>query len=521
VTDRRVHKSIGERFDVESTRHEDPIRRVRRRVCWVVAIVMLVGVVLLMWDDDNQVYQSRSVANPHRIIEDKCEKCHHVSFHLLQRTLGFDSADFQHACKECHSLKAPDHHPAAIAPGMVDDCTACHKEHQGDVDLTRVTDQHCVRCHGDLAAASTTGVSHFALSITSLADHPEIALQRENEMPESRHGVHQVAEWLDGQWRDRGRLVFNHAYHLHPEGVLVPNTHPDYDPEAQTPSMKILACASCHQADDDGAYMKPISYQQHCKQCHDLQFSSQLATVHKKSMSDMNPLPHVSPELIRGVLRDRLMDYIEKHSEELDLSEEPPIDPSKPVKLPIAKNKWDWVEQLLPDMENLLFASGAVAGQGDLKHGCQHCHKTEKQVNAGARVAWRIVPPDVPRRWFAHARFRHDRHDTMTTLEGEKKFRCTNCHDIAPGREAGASGNGTGNSKHEFIGSKRAGDILMPSIQVCRQCHGEGRETNSPAASDRCTECHRYHPAEHERSAEETVLLDYFHESIARQGPGK
>jgi hypothetical protein len=256
-------------------------------------------------------------------------------------------------------------------------------------------------------------------------------------------------------------------------------------------------------------------------QCHNLDLASQLATVHAKSVSDMNPLPHVSPELIRGVLRDRLMDYIEKHPEELAPSEEPPIDPSKSVKFPTAKDKWDWVEQLLPDMEDRLFSSGSVAGQGDLKYGCQRCHQTEKQVDVDARVAWRIVPPNVPVRWLGHARFRHDRHDTMITLEGEKKFRCTKCHHFPAAGAGGTGGNGAGNLNHEFIGSKRAGDILMPSIQVCRQCHGGRLETNSGAASDRCTECHRYHPAGHLESAQEAALHDYFHESFAKRSPGK
>ena len=511
MADRRVHNSIGERFDIESTRHEDPIRRVRRQVCWVVAIIMAVGVIFMVWEGDNQIYQARPVAGPHRLFDDKCEQCHHTSFHLLQRTLGIDSADFQHGCKQCHSDDAADHHPAAVSAGMMDDCTTCHKEHQGDEDLTLVTDQHCVRCHRDLASSSTTGEGHFVSIITSLTDHPEIALLREEALPESPHGMHQVAEWLDGQWQDRGRLVFNHDFHMDPRGISLPPDHRDYDPGKKSPSMKKLACADCHQPDDEGAYMKPVSYENHCKQCHQLYFSRKLATVHRESVDTMNPLPHEPAELIRGVLRDRLMDYIQQHPEELALPVERPVDPSKPGSLPTAKNNWDWVEQHLPRMEDQLFATGPAAGQGDLKYGCQLCHQTESQLRPDARVDWKIVEPKVPARWLSHARFRHDRHDTKITLDGEKPFACTECHDVKT----------TASTGRDDIGSVRAGDILMPSIEVCRQCHGGRLETSSGAAADRCTECHRYHPAEPEGTTQDAALLDYIHKSIANQSSGK
>jgi len=508
VADRRVHNSIGERFDVESTRHEDPIRRLRRRVCWGVTVLMLAGVVLLTWNDNNQVYQARPVASPHRLFEDKCEKCHHTSFHLLKRTVDSDSAAFQHSCKVCHSHDAPDHHPAAIATGMVDDCTACHKEHQGDADLTRVTDQHCIRCHGDLASAGTSGARHFSSSVTTLADHPEIALLRKTEVPVSAHGLHRVAEWLDGQWQDRGKLIFNHEVHLDPEGILVPTDHPDYDAGKK----QQLKCASCHQADEEGAYMKPVTYQQHCQQCHQLHFSRQLVT-NDGSLTGMVPLPHESPELIRGVLRDRLMNYIEENPGRLVPSDDLPRDPAKQVKPATAEDKWDWVEQRLLAMEDQLFSSGSVAGRGDLMYGCQRCHQTEKQVDTGGKVAWKIVKPEVPVRWLSHARFRHDRHDTKITLNGEKPFSCTECHNVNVTRAAeGSSGPMEG-----VLASVRAGDILMPSIQVCRQCHGGRLTADSGAASDRCTECHRYHPAEHGEAPQEAALLDYIHESIARK----
>jgi hypothetical protein len=503
VVDERFHSTISERFDVESNRHSDPIRRLRSRVCWIVTIVSVLAGMLVWSGGDSRLYESRPVASPHQLFEQKCELCHQQSFHLLRRTLGAAGSAFQHACKKCHAQDGADHHPTQINAAMVDDCTACHKEHQDHSDLIAVTDSHCIRCHQDLSTSLATDRAAFTSGISSIENHPEIAIMRGLDGVGEVHGAHKVADWLDGQWRDNGKLVFNHAVHMDPLGVLVPTDHSEYGKKDRDgPLRTTLDCSSCHQPDGQGVYMQPISFEQHCRSCHQLQFSTQLASL-EKSLADGDPLPHATPEIIRGVLRDRLMEYIERSSGLLSPGgeEETPRNPAKPPRDATAADKWEWVEERLPRIESLLFDDGAMAGEGDLKYGCQRCHQTQ-QINEGGRVKWGVVDPQIPQRWLAHTRFPHNRHEMV---------RCLECHH---GMQDGTSPQDTG-----FVMlSTRSEDILMPSINVCRSCHQGAAASKTGMVSGRCTDCHRYHGTATIDSATADSLRDYLESAADRQG---
>jgi hypothetical protein len=183
--------------------------------------------------------------------------------------------------------------------------------------------------------------------------------------------------------------------------------------------------------------MQPINYEQHCASCHQLSYSSLLA---KTPLANNKPLPHVDPELINGILRDRLINYRK-------LQSNPTIrDPNQiddfgatrnPAKVPLSEDTqsdWDWVEAHLPNMQALLFAGGKTAGQGDLQNGCALCHT-------------------------------FDRHQTT-----DKD------NSIITARQ---SVNGS--------------DILIASIKKCQSCHTDERNQTPAIARGRCVHCHDYH----------------------------
>jgi predicted CXXCH cytochrome family protein len=70
------------------------------------------------------------------------------------------------------------------------------------------------------------------------------------------------------------------------------------------------------------------------------------------------------------------------------------------------------------------------------------------------------------------ARFEHSAHETS---------KCTDCH-AAPD-------------------SKKASDVLMPAIAVCRDCHMGAEKVTNKVASD-CGTCHGFHMAPHEVKAQ-------------------
>jgi hypothetical protein len=94
---------------------------------------------------------------------------------------------------------------------------------------------------------------------------------------------------------------------------------------------------------------------------------------------------------------------------------------------------------------------------------CSLCHVV-KAGSAGAVP--RIEKPGLPDLWMPRAVFDHSRHT---------RSNCAACHaaDV----------------------SRSSADINMPSKHSCTQCH------HKTGATDRCTDCHKYHPGQPQTSS--------------------
>jgi hypothetical protein len=95
---------------------------------------------------------------------------------------------------------------------------------------------------------------------------------------------------------------------------------------------------------------------------------------------------------------------------------------------------------------------------------CNKCHIVE-----GTRQPLpRIVKTAVPQIWFPHSVFAHRAH---------RMLECASCHR---GVEQ----------------SKATADVLLPGIQVCRECHRASTQSEgaqSQSAPTDCITCHVYH----------------------------
>jgi predicted CXXCH cytochrome family protein len=298
-----------------------------RWTSWMVTVVpcAVLVVLLLCFSVFNQtIYDAGPLSAAHARMRNDCGLCHQwpdgpARFDKHSGLVNVGPVP-DTACWECHA--APAHQVTQIAE-KVYRCAECHREHRGDQQsLARVADSFCTSCHADLL--TTSGPSHdFVRQITSFANHPQFAVLRggpsesqiagEDLGPGEGHRVYEVAERvassLPWTWRDKANLRFNHQSHLHPDGVLVPPSHAEY---GDGKTFKRLECSDCHVPDDDGRYMRPINYESHCMACHSLDFSTKLHQI-DASLDLTGPLPHVEPQLIRGLLRDRLMAYARKH----------------------------------------------------------------------------------------------------------------------------------------------------------------------------------------------------------------
>jgi len=344
----------------------------RRAKTWAlvasVALVVCWSVVDILHPQASSYHTHGALANPHAAWDSNCEACHKahgISEFGLASIFKTQERWHDLTCTKCHA--GPTHHDSLTTEGQAfhDRCSNCHHDHAGrTASLTRISDEHCVRCHEDLAKNHKDGKPSFQ-NVTAFATakgHPEFTAIREfgpsGEAPARPY--------------ERRRLKFNHALHMTPGIVLEPGSADrSWTPEklgrlhvgsdrdfvdaakdrykrggkATDPIQ--LACADCHQLDaghsdlavlpDDpsrrtfeelamarageprqsvlppraaGAYYLPVNFAAHCMACHPLRAPDGTAG---DAVIPGFPVPHrVQPaelkSLIVGNYRGRLLD---------------------------------------------------------------------------------------------------------------------------------------------------------------------------------------------------------------------
>ncbi len=195
-----------------------------------------------------------------------------------------------------------------------------------------------------------------------------------------------------------------------------------------------LKCADCHLPPG----MEPVSYEKHCASCHTLGFDRRFT----------ESAPHKEPKVVYDFVAKKLTDYIAAHPREIPLVDEPDKRlPSRPPQPP-ARNAPEWVEQRLADAQLLLW-----------RKACKECHALS--YPNGPDALPEVAKAAITARWLPHAAFDHEAHQMLA---------CAACHSKA-------------------ATSQETSDVLIPGIQVCRECH----HTGATAAEARCFECHGYH----------------------------
>jgi hypothetical protein len=455
-------KLIAEKYAIDYPRRPLSTRLWKSRWNWLALFAACLVGVALYFVQGNAAFWAGPVSHSHASFAMDCQKCHTESWQPALRLASLDSGRHSvpdSACRKCHPTVG-DHHPRVgeVEPA----CAACHQEHRPAQPLLQVADNECSRCHADLRSIQGAEL-RFAAEIVSFdegtAGHPEFALRRAENVNDE-HGATLVAMFDDAisKWVDNGGVIFNHKVHLATEGVLDANRKP----------VK-LECSNCHQEERDGRYMQPIVYEQHCATCHPLRLAGELA--------DLGDLPHENPEVVRGVIRERLA----QPKNELESAVTVPAIRRLPQPSTRTQAQNASADVLLAAANHAVFGLEA-------KGLCRKCHHVE--ITDG-RWTVPLVNPEfgetadasremIPSRWFAHGQFHHAKHESM---------KCEQCH------QAGES--------------SKTSDLLLPGIADCRKCHGSNPTSIASDVSAECVMCHDYHgPAKHPPT--ETALLTFF-----------
>lgn len=491
MADERTNPKISERFDIVLERRPNRMLRWRWWATWLAGLAAVIGVSIPYLRGDYTAFEARPVCRAHQHFEMQCSQCHDQRLAPIYRLAGYRSFSVSQAkCRKCHIQNSTDHF-VGLTQLRANHCVECHAEHH-DETLLKVADQTCIDCHQNTKELKSD--TPFA-DVANWNRHPQIALRAGKPLT-AGHLALERGQFSGGAWKDNASIYFSHARHL-PQtgGVLIPHTHPEYG--SSTTKTKVLTCASCHEMDESGAFMKPINYEKHCAECHTLRFSSKLHPTDSTGSFLNAPLPHASSQIVMGVLRERLMQYINDPRNAGEITK--PRPPHKPDPAPLPKTdaeKLKWVEQqlqavtpIIKQAEGPAQPAGAVPHQQainpldrQIRTGCGHCHilTAVKSPPAAAGTLpplakWDVEAPRIPSRWLPYARFRHAPH---------RMEKCTACHY----RSRDPDGRTSPVSQ-----SASASDILIPKIETCMECHGDRPRQGTAGVRADCVECHGYH----------------------------
>ena len=335
------------------------------------------------------------------------------------------------ACQACHTV---DQHAASPAQAVLGAarCASCHLEHNEPAQLVKQHQGLCADCHGDLPG--------------------DVALENAEDFLDAHPGFKvsllQPSTTVDGetQWQlehflvaeaqeaDLSNLKFNHEVHLDAEGIISPD------------GRRVVECGDCHVLEPGGARMQAIGMDEHCIDCHTLSFDPDDPT---------RQVPHGDPEAVMQVL-------IEYYSARL-LGADPDAVEQRVRRPGQALTRQD------RDRAAVEARAQAMRVAEDLfeRQACVNCHEVTQAGN-NTELPWQVKPVRLTASFYPHANFSHAAHDTEVTG-------CDSCH--------GASE------------SESAHDLLIPDIEVCRDCHGSGSERRNNAAQtpSTCIMCHSFH----------------------------
>jgi hypothetical protein len=337
-------------------------------------------------------------------------------------------------CTACH--KTVQHHvrPADRVLFEEDRCGDCHIEHQQPSRLVQRDSRQCTQCHAQLDAmkknTQLANVSDFG------ADHPDFRLSILQKAAPGSAQWRAMRTPRDARPTERSGLIFSHAVHLNPKGIK------------SSQGYEKLVCASCHQPESGGRHMLPIRMEPHCARCHSLQFDEH---------DPATTVPHgdltKAFETVQAHFIRRYLDETRPRNSSSGSTSRRPGGESEVMARDEQRRARDWA-----DKQSLLVVREMLE-----KRVCNECHVIEHVPGATGFAQWRIEPVRITQEWLPLARFTHVSHGTTP---------CEKCHADAPA-------------------SKVSGDVLMPKIGVCRECHSGGDDATK-LPSD-CGMCHAFH----------------------------
>ncbi|MEP2775681.1 MAG: hypothetical protein ABJQ29_04380 [Luteolibacter sp.] len=365
-------------------------------------------------------------------------------------------------CLACHAGKS------FHQPNMPDEyaCHTCHKEHAGSGFIAEVTNDYCLTCHSSekLMQEAAKIAAHLdphtfpsspdSKGLNSSLGRPEDGY---TQVIRDFHDGHPEFRVIREEIRDKNTLKFNHEVHMKTGGV-------------QKLDGSALSCMDCHNSDAKGEYQLPITYDQHCSDCHALQFDPD--TIGDATKPGL-VLPHGDPFYVRSFLRSLNIQYETYAKTEEGITGRDELKAYVEEKRASIEEFYETGEEL----ERAVFFSGKDKrlpnGEVAQFESCATCHEVSPPAkDNGTPVIAKVYAPN---RWMEVGKFNHELHKNV--LPEDKKHL-----NADRGEDAQCL------ACHEVLSSTETSDVNLPGIASCTTCHSP-----DGGIDHRCVRCHTYH----------------------------
>jgi len=338
------------------------------------------------------------------------------------------------ACVQCHADTTVHADPDMFDMHALQDvrCASCHKEHNGDEYLVRKDQFLCSECHEKLNARVDTELEDISDFAEQHSEFKPLLFTRDQTSTD------------EGSWQ---RVSLKGAVVKHETGLKFPHdVHLDVNGLESPTGNKVLQCSNCHQSDSSGSYMLPIEFERDCQQCHRLTFDPN---------TPERELPHSNLEALSSTL-DEYYAYVALRGEYQDDDVPAPAIitqrriPGKELTPVQRRTALAWAKEKADDVKEEVIEFRT----------CGLCHKVERDEQALS--GWKVPDVHMSQRWFSKGDFDHAAHRVSA---------CSDCHQADK--------------------SKVSEDVILPAIDVCRDCHG-GEHTENKLETG-CVDCHAFH----------------------------
>lgn len=342
----------------------------------------------------------------------------------------------------------------------VDRCSSCHSEHNTRAKIIPTDQEMCGTCHAKLDASlphtKLQNVSDFG------TDHPQFRPTIITTPSFTKPDFTRIS--LDDNPKGFSGLKFPHKMHLATTGgvaKMADRIGGKFGNGLGSSLGSGVECADCHRPEAGGALFDPVNMQQDCAVCHDLVFEDDEGYE--------RTLRHGEPNEVIASMRDFYQAKALGNIRDAEMNSRTRRRPGRAASIRDLNRRelaFKQADQRTAQKVNAIFSEGGA---------CFDCHEINKPTDI-ATLDFSIRPISVNDKFYPKSPFDHASHEIGNLT-------CETCHAAKT--------------------STLSADILLPKIEVCRDCHvGEDSYRKGGALAKgtlptTCLTCHAYHDGAH------------------------